>query len=136
MRKILLSLLLGISAFTATTIQGQNKTEASTNERVVTCEVIQKNNNISIFPNYNYLKGTDYWKHILYNTDGTKKTFSEVNDAISCLGCYGWKNTRQYTISKDNSIHFIMQKQCSPMELNGSSTTKQWLEIISGKKQK
>ena len=137
MKKFIFSLLLCFSINGITTIlQAQTKTN-NTIERYVTCEVIQsKDNFISITPNKNYLKGTDYWKNVLYNTDGTKKAFTEVNEAISYLGGYGWKNVRQYTDTNDNSIHFVMQKQCSAIEMNGSDNTKQWLEIISGKKQK
>lgn len=137
MKKFIFSLLLCFSINSITTIlQAQTKTN-NTIERYVTCEVIQsKDNFISITPNKNYLKGTDYWKNVLYNTDGTKKAFTEVNEAISYLGGYGWKNVRQYTDTNDNSIHFVMQKKCSAMEMNGSDNTKQWLEIISGKKQK
>ncbi len=117
-------------------MQAQTETNNSI-ERYVTCEVVQsKTNSISIIPNKNYLKGTDYWKNVLYNTDGTKKTFEEVNEAISYLGGYGWKNIRQYTDTKNKSIHFVMQKQCRAFEMNGIGTTKQWLEIISGKYQK
>lgn len=137
MKKFIFSMLLCFSINSNTTIlQAQTETN-NTIERYVTCEVVQsKNNSISITPNENYLKGTDYWKNVLYNTDGTKKMFVEVNEAISYLGGYGWKNVRQYKSAKDKSIHFVMQKQCSAMEMNGSANTKQWFEIISVKYQK
>lgn len=137
MKKFIISMLLCFPINSTTTIL-QAQTEANnTIERYVTCEVVQsKDNFISITPNKNYLKGTVYWKNVLYNTDGTKRTFVEVNEAISYLGGYGWKNVRQYTSAKDKSIHFVMQKRCRAMELNGSDNTKQWFEIISGKRQK
>lgn len=136
MKKFIFSMLLCFFISNAATIQAQTETN-NTIDRYVTCEIVQgKTNSISIIPNNNYLKGTDYWKNVLYNADGTKKTFTEVNEAISYLGCYGWKNVRQYTNAKDKSIHFVMQKQCRAIEMNGSGTTKQWLEIISGKFQK
>lgn len=137
MKKFIFSMLLCLSINSITTSSQAQAEANSTIERYVTCEVVQsKTNAISIIPNKNYLKGTDYWKNVLYNTDGTKRTFVEANEAISYLGGYGWKNVRQYTNAKDKSIHFVMQKQCSAMELNGSNNAKQWFEIISGKKQK
>lgn len=129
MQKFVVSMLLFLSAFLSLSAQKQ-----STIERYVTCEIIQGGNNaITIMPNENYLKGTDYWKNVLYDTDGTKKRFTEANEAISYLGGYGWKNIRQYTNSKDKSIHFVMQKQCKAFEMNGSNETKQWFDIISKK---
>lgn len=116
-----------------TSVQAQQK-----NNRYVTCEIVQdKNNSICISPNKDYLKGTDYWKNILYNiTDGSKKTFSNVNEAISYLGSYGWKNIRQYKTTSDKSIHFVMEKQCDNYEMNGTSNTRLWKDIILGKYQK
>jgi hypothetical protein len=130
MKKYILIIFLCILSIS---VQAQHK-----NNRYVTCEIVQdKNNAISISPNKDYLKGTDYWKNILYNiTDGSKKTFSDVNEAISYLGGYGWKNIRQYKITSNKSIHFVMQKQCDNYEMNGTSNTKIWKDIILGNYQK
>lgn len=130
MKKYILIILLCILSIS---VQAQQ-----INNRYVTCEIVQdKNNAISIIPNKDYLKGTDYWKNILYDvTDGTKKTFSDVNEAISYLGDYGWKNIRQYKATSNSSIHFVMQKQCDNYEMNGTSNTRLWKDIILGKYQK
>lgn len=101
--------LLSLCCVTLFSLSAQEKNQ---NVRYVTCQIVDEKDSIYIIPNLNYLKGSDYWKWVL-NDYKTKKPikFESLNNAISHLGKFGWKNIREY-YSEDKKKHiFVMQRE-------------------------
>ena len=102
MRKKILSIILFLCLFSCS-IYSQ--------ERYVSCQIVETKDSIYIVPNKNYLKGTDYWKWVIYGQNKKPYKFETIDKAISHLGKFGWKNTREYT--KDDKHIIIMSREYS-----------------------
>lgn len=79
----------------------------SVNAREIYCSVEEKNGNIQINPNWEYLTES-YWNYILYDSLGNKREFNHINEATTILANFGWFIVRTETNVNNCTTRIIM----------------------------